>query len=97
MEAQIYEIFYWVSETDPKKLKNTLNTLLNEANFTCLRYIDNSFTPQGYTGLWLLAESHLAVHTFPEQDKSYVQLSCCSKKKYQLFIDAFKQQFDIVN
>ena len=97
MNAQIYEIAYWVNETEAKKLKNTLNTILEEAKFTRLNYIDNNFTPQGYTGLWLLAESHLAVHTFPEQGKTYVQLSCCSKEKYQAFLGLFQREFTVLH
>lgn len=39
---------------------------LKKAGFAILRFMDWEFTPQGYTALWLLAESHFAVHTFPE-------------------------------
>lgn len=97
MNAQIYEIAYWVDAYEPKELKKTLDAIINQANFTCLGFIDNTFSPQGYTGLWLLAESHLAVHTFPEEAKSYVQLSCCSEAKYQAFLSLFQQQFTIIN
>jgi S-adenosylmethionine decarboxylase len=33
--------------------------------------------PGGITGLWLLAESHLAVHTFPETQFAAISLYCC--------------------
>ena len=93
MNAQIHEVFYWVSETEPSVLKDSVNAILHHANFTCLDCVEHNFTPQGYTGLWLLAESHLAVHTFPEQEKSYIQLSCCNEEKYQQFVDAFTLHF----
>jgi S-adenosylmethionine decarboxylase len=34
-------------------------------------------TPGGVTGLMLLAESHLALHTFPEHGSVCVNLFCC--------------------
>ena len=33
--------------------------------------------PGGITGLWLLAESHLAVHTYPETQFAAISLYCC--------------------
>jgi S-adenosylmethionine/arginine decarboxylase-like enzyme len=35
------------------------------------------FTPAGVTGLGLLAESHLAVHTWPEHGYAAVDLLTC--------------------
>ena len=36
--------------------------------------------PGGVTGLVLLAESHLAVHTFPEHGSACVNLFCCAPR-----------------
>lgn len=36
--------------------------------------------PAGITGLLLLAESHLAVHTFPEHGLLALNLFCCSPR-----------------
>jgi S-adenosylmethionine decarboxylase len=37
--------------------------------------------PGGITGLWLLAESHLTVHTFPEFGSACVNLFCCTPRR----------------
>ena len=46
----------------------------------------------GYSALWLLAESHFAVHTFPEERKSYIELSSCVEDKFYKFIDMVKNE-----
>ena len=96
MEAKIYESSLWVDETQSSVLKKSLNKLLNNIDFNCLNFVDKHFSPQGYTALWLLAESHLAVHTFPEKRQSYIQISCCNKEKYQLFLQHLQSQFNVL-
>ncbi len=36
--------------------------------------------PGGITGLWLLAESHLTIHTFPEHTSACINLFCCTPR-----------------
>ena len=36
--------------------------------------------PGGVTGLYLLAESHLACHTFPEEGRASFNLYCCRRR-----------------
>ena len=52
-----------------------------------LIYIDYHFTPYGFTALYLLSESHLAIHTFPEENKSYIELSSCIDNPFYKFKD----------
>jgi S-adenosylmethionine decarboxylase len=41
---------------------------------------DGSNDPGGATGLYLLAESHLACHTFPEDGRAAFNLYCCRRR-----------------
>ena len=34
----------------------------------------------GITGVWLLKESHLAIHTFPEFSSACLNVFCCSRR-----------------
>jgi len=74
---------------DIKKISNTqlLNNKLDlkllckniciENNFTILGEIDHDFHPQGCSFVFLLSESHLSVHTFPERDHLSFDLYTC--------------------
>lgn len=75
----------WIVETNPEVLKKLLGKWLADCGFQLLNFTEHYFKPQGYTCLWLLGESHLAVHTFPEKETCYVELSSCNAHKNQLF------------
>ena len=57
------------------RLRAFYDKTLREAGFKVIACSDHHFQPQGYTALWLLSESHFAVHTFPECGRSYIELS----------------------
>jgi len=38
--------------------------------------------PGGITAVWLLAESHLAVHTYPETQFAAISLYCCRSPRH---------------
>ena len=86
MKAQIWNKSYWVLDTDPAILKKEYSDRLINAGFNVLDLIEHHFHPQGYSILFLLAESHLAIHTFPEECKSYIELSSCVKDKFINFV-----------
>lgn len=81
VNAQMFHFDTWVSETSPDELKLTFEALLIKSGFKIINFTEHFFPVKGYTCIWLLAESHLAIHTFPEGDKSYVQISSCNEEK----------------
>lgn len=56
--------------------------LLQECGFNVLHTLSHYFLPQGETFLYLLSESHFALHSFPEHDKLFLQLSSCNKSMF---------------
>jgi S-adenosylmethionine decarboxylase len=86
MEAKIWNKSGWINETDPTKLKNNFSDLLALSNFKILDFMEYYFKPEGYTALWLLGESHFAVHTFPEENKTYIELSSCNEEYFIYFV-----------
>lgn len=94
MEARIDNYRTWVKGTDSEKLKYATEKLISDAGFTILNFVEHYFEPQGYTAIWLLAESHCALHTFPEENKSYLELSSCNLQMYNEFIALLDKFFD---
>lgn len=76
----------WIEETNPFELRKKYDTQLKESGFGVLSFVEYNFEPQGYTALWLLSESHFAIHTFPEEGKSYIELSSCIENQYTKFM-----------
>ena len=56
-----------------------LNKAAKLANAKVLNLISNKFEPQGVTAIALLAESHLSIHTWPEERYSAVDIFTCGQ------------------
>ena len=97
MEAKIDNFSSWISLSENTRLKHDLEKLVLDAGFTVLNFMEHYFDPQGYTAVWLLAESHFALHTFPEEGKSYIELSSCNTDLFVNFVVAFNQYQKSVN
>ena len=86
MKAIMHNYSSWVDKTSPAVLKDKFTNLLKECGFGIVSFTEKHFSPFGYTALFLLSESHFAIHTFPEEEKSYIELSSCVKKPFDNFI-----------
>lgn len=86
MTAQIWNFNEWITETDWTSLYLRFNSMLVEAGFHVLKSVEHHFDPYGYTCLFLLGESHFAIHTFPEENKTYIELSSCNKAYFDRFV-----------
>lgn len=97
MEAKIDNFSSWVHQSDAAILKNDVEALVVKSGFTVLNFMEHHFDPQGYTAVWLLAESHCALHTFPEEGKAYIEISSCNTELFVNFVTAFNQYQKKVN
>ncbi len=66
---------------DHELLKSKCSELLEEFQMKTLGVNDHVFQPQGYTLLFLLSESHLSLHSWPEYNTLKMDLFTCSSKK----------------
>lgn len=93
VKANIYNFKAWVNITDSGILYPSLKYLLDNTGYHILQFMEHHFPNGGYTCLWLLAESHLAVHTFIDEGKAYVELSGCNKNMSECFVREFNIRF----
>jgi S-adenosylmethionine decarboxylase len=88
---------------DLDKIKTLLDTICNKYDFSILNKSEHVFEPQGLTILYLLSESHLSVHTFPERKYIAIDLYTCRDYKdnavyeeiYDFFIESFQAKKEI--
>lgn len=83
LKAQMFHFDLWINQSNPEELKTEITVMLEKSKFTIVNFIEHHFPIKGYTAVWLLAESHLAIHTFPNQKKTYIQISSCNDEKLQ--------------
>ncbi|MCU0530317.1 MAG: adenosylmethionine decarboxylase, partial [Cyanobium sp. Prado107] len=62
---------------DQAFLRDTITAAAQQAGATLLNLITHRFQPQGVTGLALLAESHISIHTWPESGYAAVDVFTC--------------------
>ena len=66
---------------DEAFLRDTITTAAKRAGATLLNLITHRFEPQGVTGLALLAESHISIHTWPEKGTLLLDIFTCGPEE----------------
>lgn len=83
---------------DLKKMELLLDMICQAYDFTVLNRAAHEFSPQGLSILYLLSESHISIHTFPERDYIALDIYTCREYKdnsvyleiYDYLIDSFE-------
>lgn len=87
MKAKMNKWSGWIRETRPEKLIAQFEPLLIECGFNICDTCGEFFKPFGFTFIFLLSESHFAIHTFPEENKTYIELSSCIDIPFNRFVE----------
>jgi S-adenosylmethionine decarboxylase len=58
-------------------LKEIMREICKKYNFEILKEMDYVFNPQGCTIIFLLSESHISIHTFPERHHISFDIYTC--------------------
>lgn len=66
----------WVSKAI--HLETIMNRIAERNGFTVVSRAFHQFEPHGATGVLVLTESHFSAHTYPELNKVYLDVFCCS-------------------
>jgi S-adenosylmethionine decarboxylase len=62
------------------KLKTVMDYICEKYDFNILQKIEHQFEPQGISIIYLLSESHMTIHTFPE--KKYIAFDLYTCREY---------------
>lgn len=62
----------------PAALRATLEAAVAAGPFTCLELVVVPFSPQGITACAVVGESHVALHSWPESGRLFVDVASCS-------------------
>ncbi len=88
---------------DEAFIRTTITSSAKIAGATLINLVTHSFKPQGVTGLALLAESHISIHTWPEIGYAAIDVFTCGdhtmpeKACKLLFKDFLAKDFSFKN
>lgn len=64
-----------------KEIKSALKNALKNEKFTIVDEVSHIFSPYGFSILFLLAESHASIHTYPEYNSMTFHIYSCRGPK----------------
>lgn len=85
------------SLSDLEYVKSTLLDATRKAGATIIGYKFHRFQPAGISGIVLIAESHISIHTWPDKGYASVDIYTCGNKCFpdeakSKILEAFRAQ-----
>ena len=65
---------------DESAVRGALERAVEAGGFSLHGIIVSRFDPQGVTGTAVVGESHLSIHTWPEEGRAFVDIASCSNR-----------------
>lgn len=79
---------------DLETMENALRETVKQCGATLLHIHLHHFTPNGgISGVAVLAESHISVHTWPERDYAAFDVFMCGDARPEMAVPVLKQHF----
>jgi S-adenosylmethionine decarboxylase len=89
-------IDFWEAEglDDKDRIEQAMINAVNAAEATLLHIFLHVFSPNGgVSGIAILAESHISVHTWPERGYAAIDIFMCGKANPWKAVDVLNQSF----
>ena len=81
-----------------EELKEMFDYICNTYDYNILNRAEHVFTPQGITIIYMLSESHISIHTFPEKNYASMDIYTCrdypNNDVYTEIQEYLKKMFD---
>lgn len=89
-------IEFWGAKNldDPSFVEDALRQAAEAAGATVLSAHAHKFSPSGVTGIAVLAESHISIHTWPERGFAAIDVFMCGNCKPHAAIKPLKKAFE---
>ena len=88
----------WVNEptvlNNPDLIRDSLIAAAKRGSFSVLNVSVHQFDPHGVTGILLLSESHMSIHTWPEYGYAAVDIFTCGGAP-DLALQELKRRLDV--
>jgi S-adenosylmethionine decarboxylase len=78
---------------DEARIQQAFRDCVDECGATLLHIHTHRFSPQGVSGVAVLAESHISVHTWPEIGYGAFDVFMCGDARPWLAVDVLKKAF----
>ena len=80
---------------DIDHVKNTLEDCVDKAGASLLHIHLHHFTPNGgVSGVAVLSESHISIHSWPEADYAALDVFMCGDARPELCVDVLREAFE---
>lgn len=103
-ELSTCDIWFHTNRFDDfdKAISRIISRAISKTSIKIINEISHSFSPHGVTKLYILSASHLAYHTYPEQDYVSIDIYTCdgecdSRMVLQAIIEEFGDTIDKFN
>ena len=88
----------WVNSShvldDPDFVRESLLAACNKGGFSVIGIDIHEFSPRGVTGVVLLSESHMSIHTWPEYRFAAVDIFSCAGAAWEA-LEELKRRLDV--
>jgi S-adenosylmethionine decarboxylase len=61
-----------------ENVKPLLDTIVEKCDLHVVSETGYQFEPFGATYVYVLSESHMSIHTYPEKNSAYMDIFCCN-------------------
>jgi len=89
----ILEVVDGTGLDDEARIQNAFREIVDVCGATLLHIHTHKFSPQGVSGVAVLAESHISVHTWPEIGYGAFDVFMCGDAQPWLSVDVLKKAF----
>jgi len=80
-------------ENSIEKVEEVAESIVGDLDLNVVKKLSHMFSPQGITLVYILSESHLVIHTWPESGFVHIDMVTCSLRTEKEFESSLKYAF----